>query len=60
MATKRKYQMGPGGRCVCVKCGHSVAHVRGKRCIERRCEKCGAVMLREDSEHHQATQKNKE
>ena len=38
---------GPGGYCVCRKCGHRVKHVTGQPCYEEKCPKCGAKMTRE-------------
>jgi len=38
---------GPGGNCLCPKCGHKEAHVAGQRCIDRVCPKCGTKMVRE-------------
>jgi hypothetical protein len=38
---------GPGGDCVCPKCGHKEPHVVGERCIDRTCPKCGTKMIRE-------------
>jgi hypothetical protein len=38
---------GPGGNCVCPKCGHKVQHIVGQRCIDRTCPKCGTKMIRE-------------
>jgi len=32
---------GPGGKCVCPKCGHIMSHVLGKPCYEVTCPKCG-------------------
>ena len=37
---------GPGGVCVCPKCGNEVAQVRGNPCINRKCPKCGSAMAR--------------
>lgn len=37
---------GPGGECVCSKCGHAEPHQRGVQCFERKCPKCGSVMTR--------------
>lgn len=37
---------GPGGSCVCVKCGHEVPHVRGRPCNQIKCPECGAIMAR--------------
>jgi uncharacterized protein len=37
---------GPGGVCVCSKCGHESTQVRGKPCTSRKCPKCGGAMTR--------------
>jgi ribosomal protein S26 len=39
---------GPGGSCVCAKCGEKVPHERGVKCTELRCPKCGTPMVREE------------
>ncbi len=38
---------GPGGNCVCPSCGHTISHVVGEPCYERKCPKCGTAMTRE-------------
>jgi hypothetical protein len=38
---------GPGGECVCPKCGHKVPHQVGKPCYSVNCPNCGTAMLRE-------------
>lgn len=38
--------MGPGGTCVCTKCGHTVVHQRGIPCYQMKCEKCGSPIIR--------------
>jgi len=38
---------GPGGNCVCPKCGYKVEHTRLKPCNERICPKCGVKLTRE-------------
>lgn len=38
---------GPGGNCVCPKCGHKVPHQVGQRCLDIPCPKCGTSMIRE-------------
>lgn len=45
-------EMGSSGLCVCLKCGYEAFHRKGVPCRDERCEKCGAVMVREGSEHH--------
>jgi len=37
---------GPGGDCVCPKCGHLIPHQVGQRCIDIPCPKCGTKMTR--------------
>lgn len=38
---------GPGGVCVCPKCGHKEPHVILLRCMDRTCPKCGTKLVRE-------------
>ena len=38
---------GPGGDCVCPKCGHKVSHVVGQPCNQKACPKCGTAMARQ-------------
>ncbi len=38
---------GPGGFCICPKCGHREPHVAGQPCYEQVCPKCGTPMRRE-------------
>lgn len=38
---------GPGGICICPRCGHQVAHVAGQPCTQRSCPNCGADMTRQ-------------
>lgn len=37
---------GPGGKCVCPKCGAEVEHETGQTCLDKKCPKCGAAMTR--------------
>ncbi len=37
---------GPGGYCVCPKCGHREEHVRTQPCTMRTCPKCGTRLVR--------------
>jgi len=46
-AGSNKPGSGPGGNCVCPKCGHKEPHEAGQRCIDRLCPKCGTKMIRE-------------
>jgi hypothetical protein len=37
---------GPGGECICPKCGTNVPHEAGIPCSFKQCPKCGAKMVR--------------
>jgi len=50
---ERHHTLGSGGYCICPKCETRVPHHDGVRCMDERCPRCGAKMLREGSEHHQ-------
>ncbi len=52
--------MGPGGYCICPKCGTKAPHQPGTPCQETTCPKCGAKMLREGSEHHELLKRKRE
>ena len=41
------FAAGPGGYCVCAKCGERATHQVGTPCYEQKCPKCGAAMTRE-------------
>jgi len=38
---------GPGGNCVCPKCGKKVPHQQGAPCYQVRCPNCGTPMTRQ-------------
>ncbi|MCD6414034.1 MAG: hypothetical protein J7L23_00205 [Candidatus Diapherotrites archaeon] len=40
------FGLGPGGDCVCPKCGYRMPHQRGAPCYTLTCPKCGAKMTR--------------
>jgi len=37
---------GPGGECVCPKCGNKMSHATGQPCSEIACSECGTKMTR--------------
>ena len=39
---------GPGGYCVCAKCGHKMQHQQGTKCTTIKCHECGRTMIREE------------
>lgn len=41
---------GPGGKCVCPKCGHTATHKVGQPCLDEPCPECGTTMIREESD----------
>lgn len=41
------FAKGPGGNCICPKCGERVAHQLGASCYNQKCPKCGSSMTRE-------------
>lgn len=38
---------GPGGSCVCPKCGRRVPHIAGQRCADQVCPECGIRLVKE-------------
>lgn len=42
---------GPGGFCVCAKCGEKVPHQQGMKCTTIKCPNCGKTMIREELLH---------
>lgn len=49
---------GPGGYCLCVKCGEKVPHQQGVKCTTRKCPVCGHTMVREELVEKKKEQKN--
>ena len=39
---------GPGGYCVCAKCGEKIQHRQGIKCTTIKCPECGKTMIREE------------
>jgi hypothetical protein len=40
------FAAGPGGKCVCLKCGNVVPHAAGQPCAQMICPACGTAMTR--------------
>jgi hypothetical protein len=40
------YGLGPGGRCVCPRCGYVIPHTAGTPCFQIKCPNCGSPMTR--------------
>ena len=40
------FAAGPGGDCVCPKCGEKTPHPLGSPCYEQKCPQCGTAMTR--------------
>jgi hypothetical protein len=38
--------LGPGGECLCPKCGTKTPHELGTPCFEQKCPQCGSAMTR--------------
>lgn len=39
---------GPGGYCVCEKCGYKILHQQSVKCTTIKCPVCGTAMIREE------------
>lgn len=50
--------MGPGGSCVCMKCGTTLPHKQGEKCTALKCPKCGHVMVREELVEKKKSERN--
>lgn len=40
------FGLGPGGECICPRCGTRIPHQRGIPCYQQLCPKCGTSMSR--------------
>lgn len=40
--------LGPGGFCICTKCGEKTIHQQGIKCTTLKCPKCGHILIREE------------
>jgi electron transport complex protein RnfB len=38
--------LGPGGECVCPKCGYRISHQRGVPCYAMKCPRCESPLTR--------------
>ena len=38
---------GPGGNCICPKCGYTTPHGRYAPCNQKKCPKCGTRLTKE-------------
>ena len=54
------YGLGPTGFCICPKCKYKIPHRRGIPCQEEKCPKCGSILLREGSSHHDLLKKRQQ
>lgn len=41
------FAAGPGGNCICPKCGKKVPHIVGEPCNKQSCPECGTILTRE-------------
>jgi len=39
---------GPGGYCVCLKCGTKIQHTKGIKCTTLKCPECGHTLIRDE------------
>lgn len=46
-STGDKPGSGPGGYCVCPKCGHRIKHTIAEPCNKIKCPKCESLMTKE-------------
>ena len=51
--------MVPAGTCVCLKCGYSISKRRGVPCLDEKCPKCGAALVRKGGDHYFNANKTK-
>jgi len=42
------FKMGPGGNCVCPKCGLTKPHLAGCSCTDELCPECASPLVREE------------
>lgn len=59
MQKDRRHEIGRGGFCLCPKCGKKIQHSKGRHCMEERCPKYGAKMVRKGSYHHRLREEKK-
>ena len=47
-ARRGGFARGPGGECLCPKCGYLEPHKLGDPCYAKKCPKCGAILARKE------------
>jgi hypothetical protein len=59
MPRTNEQRLGPGGFCICPKCGYKKGHYPNVPCLEEKCPKCGSKLMRENGVSYQKLLKNR-